>query len=496
MKIDLLKAAANVAKTDLLAVAIFKDEAVAEGALAALDKTLAGDLNALITKRPDLADAKTSTLIYSFGRIPAEKILLVGLGERDKFDERALREFAGNVVNTANKEKAASIAIDVSTVSGAGIELNTLVHIVTNSAIFMDYNFRGYSNEEDKSNKLDTLSLLVTDDSAAVQQAVKQGRIYAESTNFARDLINAPANMMTPTILAEKAKIIADKHKLEFTVLDVKDMEKLGMGGILGVARGSEEPPKMIILKYLKGKNKDDIVGLVGKGLTFDSGGISLKPGLNMHEMKTDMSGGATVLAAIDAIAGLGLKENVICVIGATENMPSGKATKPGDVLAAMNGKTIEVLNTDAEGRVVLADCLVYAQKLGATRLIDVATLTGAMVVALGDITTGAMSNNQEFVDQFLASAEVAGERVWQMPLFPEYKEMIKSDIANVKNIGGRGAGSITAALFLEAFVDDVPWIHLDIAGSSWSEVDNNLIKKGSTGSMVRTIIQYVKDKK
>lgn len=496
MKIDLIKVTANSVETDLIAVALFKDEKIEDGEVAALDKALAGKLSELLEKRPDLADAKESTLIYSFGSVPAEKILLVGLGEKEEFDERLVREFTGIVVKTANKEKAANVTVGISTMLDAGIETNTLVHTITESALFMNYNFRGYSNEEDKSNKIAAFNFLVTDDSASFEQGIETGKIYAESTNFARDLINTPANMLTPTLFAEKAKLIADKHNLELSILDVKEMEELGMGGILGVAQGSEEPPKMIVLKYLKGAEKDDIVGLVGKGLTFDSGGISLKPGLNMHEMKTDMSGGATVLAAIDAIAGLGLKQNVICVIGATENMPSGKAIKPGDVLTAMNGKTIEVLNTDAEGRIVLADCLVYAQKLGATRLIDVATLTGAMVVALGDITTGAMSNNQEFVDEFMLSAETAGERIWQMPLFPEYKEMIKSDIANVKNIGGRGAGSITAALFLETFVDDVPWIHLDIAGSSWSKEENNLIKKGGTGSMVRTIIQYVNDKK
>ncbi len=496
MKIDLLKVAAQSVETDLLAVGIFKDEEIADGEVGALDKALAGNLSELLTKRPDLADAKESTLIYSFGRVPAEKILLVGLGEKEKFDERVVREFIGIVVKAANKEKVTNVTVGIATLLDAGIETNVLVHTMTESALFMNYNFRGYSNEEDKSNKIDAFNFLVTGDSAEFEKGIETGRIYAESTNFARDLINEPANMLTPTVLAEKAKLIADKHNLEFSVLDVKEMEELGMGGILGVAQGSEEAPKVIVLKYLNGNDKDDIVGLVGKGLTFDSGGISLKPGLNMHEMKTDMSGGATVLAAIDAIAGLGVKQNVIGVIGATENMPSGKATKPGDVLTAMNGKTIEVLNTDAEGRIVLADCLVYAQQLGATRLIDIATLTGAMVVALGDVTTGVMSNNQEFVDEFLASAGTAGERAWQMPLFPEYKEMIKSDIANVKNIGGRGAGSITAALFLEVFVDDVPWIHLDIAGSSWSSVENNLIQKGGTGSMVRSIVQYVIDKK
>ncbi len=495
MKIELRKAAVEAVAGDLLAIAIFKDEQLDAGALASLDKALSGDLSALLAKRPDLADAKSSTLIYSFGRLPAEKVLIVGLGEKDKFADLGVRELAGCVVRTANREKATDVTIALDNLLGQGIDTKDLATTLAESAVLMNYHFRGYSSEEDKSSQVASLGLLANSEGADVELGIATGKAYGESANLARDLGNTPANMLTPTDLAAKAKEVADKHKLEITILEEADMEKMGMGGILSVSQGSAEPAKMIAIKYLKGGKDDEVVGLVGKGLTFDSGGISLKPGLNMHLMKSDMCGAATMLSALDAIATLGVKKNVICVIGTTENMPSGTATRPGDVVKTMSGKTIEILNTDAEGRVVLADALSYAIKLGADKIIDAATLTGAMVVALGDITTGVMSNNQEFTDEFLATAVGVGERAWQMPLFPEYREMIKSDLADVKNIGGRGAGSITAALFLETFVEDKPWIHLDIAGSSWSEVENNLIKKGATGSMVRTIVRYVTDK-
>ena len=495
MKIELTKTAAEFVKGDLLALAVFKDENLNAGELASLDKALNGDLSALLTKRPDLADAKASTLIYSFGRVPAEKILIVGLGEKEKFDKLVIRELAGSVIRTANKEKATDVTIAIANLLGQGIDTKTLAFALSESAVLMNYYFRGYSSEEDKSSQVEKLHILANGDETDVELGIATGKAYAESANIARDLGNTPANLLTPTDLAAKAKEIADKHKLEITILEEADMKKMGMGGILSVSQGSAQPAKMIAIKYLKGSKDDEVIGLVGKGLTFDSGGISIKPSNNMHLMKGDMCGAATMLSALDAIATLGIKKNIICVIGTTENMPSGTATRPGDVVKTMSGKTIEILNTDAEGRVVLADALSYAIKLGADKLIDAATLTGAMVVALGDITTGVMSNNQEFTDEFLATAADVGERAWQMPLFPEYREMIKSDLADVKNIGGRGAGSITAALFLETFVEDKPWIHLDIAGSSWSEVENNLITKGATGSMVRTIVRYVTDK-
>ncbi|WP_339061255.1 leucyl aminopeptidase [Tepidibacillus marianensis] len=322
---------------------------------------------------------------------------------------------------------------------------------------------------------------------------IECGTAYGEGTNVARDLVNTPGNLMTPTNMAEKAVEIARRYGMEYEVLVREDMERLGMGGLLAVAQGSEQPSKLIVLKY-RGKEKwDDVLGFVGKGLTFDSGGISLKPPANMDEMKTDMAGGAAVLGAMEAVGKLRPKINIVAVIPSTENMPSGKAYKPGDVIRTMSGKTIEILNTDAEGRLVLADGITYARKLGATRIIDLATLTGAILVALGTVTTGAFTNDTSFLDDFKKSSQKAGERIWQLPTYTEYKEQIKSQIADLKNTGGRNAGSITAALFLEAFTEDTPWIHLDIAGTAYTSKETATTPKGATGVMVRSLIQIAK---
>jgi leucyl aminopeptidase len=314
----------------------------------------------------------------------------------------------------------------------------------------------------------------------------------AEATNLARDMVNEPANFMTPTHMAEVATGLARSYGLEVRVLGQEEMQESGMGALLGVAQGSRQPPKFIILHY-KGSSSAGIdVALVGKGITFDSGGISIKPAEGMAEMKGDMAGGAAVIAAMGAISQFKPGINVMAVVPATENLPGENALKPGDIVVAMNGKTIEIVSTDAEGRLVLADALAYASRLGAKFIVDVATLTGACRIALGDVCTGAFGNNQQLVDKVIASGAEAGEIMWQMPMYDQYKEQNKSDVADIKNLAGRYGGAITAAQFLAEFAGDAPWVHLDIAGTSLSEKEQNYLVKGATGVPVRTLVNLV----
>jgi len=325
-----------------------------------------------------------------------------------------------------------------------------------------------------------------------LEQGYHKGRILAEATNLARDMVNEPANYMTPNQMAETAKRLAETCGLELSVFEREQMQELGMGALLGVTQGSRQPPKFIVLRYRGGDSTEIDVALVGKGITFDSGGISIKPAEKMGEMKGDMAGGAAVMAAISAIAQLKPKINVMAIIPAAENLPGDNALKPGDILTAMSGKTIEIISTDAEGRLILADALGYANKLGAKLMVDVATLTGACRVALGDVCSGAFSNNQELMDKVIAAGAEAGELIWQMPMYEQYKEQNKSDVADIKNIGGRYAGAITAAQFLAEFVGDTPWVHLDIAGTSMTDKEKRYLVKGATGVPVRTLVNLV----
>jgi leucyl aminopeptidase len=332
-------------------------------------------------------------------------------------------------------------------------------------------------------------------DEKALRSGAERGRIIGESINFTRDLANEPGGHLTPTILAGRAKDVAKEFGLSIDVLDQKQMEKLGMGSLLGVSRGSDEPPKLIVMKYQPSRSTaigKDLLALVGKGITFDSGGISLKPGENMELMKYDMTGAATVIGSMRAIAQLKPSVPVLGVAPCSENLPSGKATKPGDVLTAMTGKTIEVINTDAEGRLVLADALAYAKQLGATRIIDMATLTGAVSIALGDVNTAILGTDQSLIDSVIEAGREVGEKFWQLPLDKEYSNQIKSDIADIKNVGGKKAGTITAAAFLKEFTGETPWAHLDIAGTAWGDPATPYRSKGPTGVAVRTLIEFV----
>ena len=369
-----------------------------------------------------------------------------------------------------------------------------IIQTVTEGVILGLYSFNKYKTKKEQDATEVSRVKIMGKNSAGMNAAIERGKIIAEAVNWTRDLVNEPANNMTPTILAEAAISQAEKSGMGIEVFDKDKIAELGMGGLMGVSQGSQQPPKFIIMTY-KGTNSDKIdIALVGKGITFDSGGISIKPSENMADMKGDMAGAASVLGTLVAIAKLKPSINVTAICPATENLPSGTALKPGDVITALNGKTMEILNTDAEGRLILADALSYAVNLGAKKIIDVATLTGACQIALGNICTGAFGNNQPFMNNVLDAGEQAGEYVWQMPMFPEYEELIKSTVADIKNTGGRYGGAITAAKFLEEFVGRTPWVHLDIAGTSDTDKDKGYNARGATGIPVRTLITLIQN--
>jgi len=464
------------------------------GDIAAVDKALDGAISQLISQGEIKGKLNEIALVHSLGRLPAARVAVAGLGKQK---ELTLNKVRGAVAETCRFLRQKGVG-DIATVAqGAGINgisPESAAQAVTEGALLGLYSFRRYmTKKDDEYGEIKLLLIAGNKESKLLLEEGKaKGKVMAEAANLARDLVNEPANYMTPTHMAEAARKLAEKHGLEVSILEREQMAELGMGALLGVAKGSQQPPKFIVLSY-KGKYsaKPD-VALVGKGITFDSGGISIKPSEGMQEMKGDMAGGAAVMAAIAAIAQLKPKLDVTAIIPATENLPSGVALKPGDVLTAMTGKTIEIISTDAEGRLILADALGYARKLGARFIIDIATLTGSCMVALGDICTGAFGNNQELMDKMLATGTEAGELTWQLPMYDEYKEQIKSDVADIKNVGGRYAGSITAAKFLAEFIDDTPWVHLDIAGTSESKKERGYLVKGATGVPVRTLVNLV----
>jgi leucyl aminopeptidase len=372
----------------------------------------------------------------------------------------------------------------------ASIGLEPSAEAIAEGAILGLYSFSKYKKPEYED--IDEILIVAKEGEEVpiIKSAIDKGKAVAQATNMARDMVNEPANYMTPTRMAEVAKEIATKYDLGLKIFDREDMEAMGMGALLGVAKGSNQPPKLVVLSYKGDEGSQNTMGFLGKGITFDSGGISIKASEGMEEMKDDMAGAAAVMTALGAIAQLKPKINVTAVIPTTENLPSGTALKPGDILKAMNGKTIEVISTDAEGRLILADALSYAAKQGLSPLIDLATLTGACRIALGTFYSGLFGNNQELIDKVRKAAERTGERMWQMPMPEEYKEQNKSDIADIKNAGNRIGGAITAALFLAEFVDNVPWVHIDIAGTAFSSKESGYIAKGATGVGVRTLVE------
>ncbi|MDY6835561.1 MAG: leucyl aminopeptidase [Chloroflexota bacterium] len=495
---DVKVIATDIAKleVDALMVNLFEGVAQPGGATGVIDKALGGTISQLIADKETSGKFKELTLIHTTERIPAKRIVVVGLGKSEELTLDRIRQAVAEACRFLRSKQINRVATIAHGSGAGGITPHMSAQAIVEGCILGLYSFRRHITKLPETGQIEELLVVERDKNkiTALESGCRKGRILAEAACFARDMVNEPANCMTPQNMADIAQATAEELGLECTVLERDQMVEMGMGGLLGVARGSQEPPKFIILNYRGGDSSSTTIGLLGKGLTFDSGGISIKPSANMDEMKGDMAGGATVLSALRAIAQLKLKANVTVLIPATENLPSGSALKPGDVLTAMSGKTMEVANTDAEGRLILADALGYARKLELAPLIDVATLTGACRIALGDICTGLFSNNQELADKVLSAAGSAGEYVWQMPMYKDYKDQNKSEVADVKNTGGRYAGAITAAQFLAEFAEDTPWVHLDIAGTSWSDKKSGYVIKGATGAVVRTLVSFVEE--
>lgn len=417
------------------------------------------------------------------------KLVLVGLGSGASLSTEKVRQAAGTGVRAALKGKVNSVAVSLPCVNG--LDHGVCAQAVVEGAMLSSYRFDRLKSDA-KALELSEIVVALPGGASpeGVQAGVDKGVIMAEATMMARDLVNLPGNMMTPTHMAEVAEKIAAETGLVCEILDEADMEALGMGALLGVSQGSAQPAKLIVLKHA-GSTPDDVLALVGKGLTFDSGGISLKPGEGMHLMKNDMSGGAAVLGAMQAIGRMKPERSVLGIVACSENLPSGTALKPGDVITAMNGKTIEILNTDAEGRLILADAVAYANSLGARRIVDAATLTGACGVALGpNIYSAIVANDDGLVADIQRAAALTGERFWQMPGDDDYKELFKSTVADLQNTGGRLGGVMTGGLFIGEFSGGTPWAHLDIAPTAFSDKEKHYQGKGGTGVAVRTLAE------
>jgi leucyl aminopeptidase len=484
--------AGNIAQieADAIVVNLFEGVEQPGGATAVVDKALDGAISSLISRGEIKGKFGEVSIVHTFGKVPARMVAIAGLGKRQDFNVDKIRGIAGEFCRALRKLNCHKIATTLHGTGIGGVELEASGEAIAEGALLGLYSFTKYKKPEYEDIEEMLIVLREKEKAPIIESAIGKGKTVALATNLARDMVNEPANYMTPSQMAEEAKEIASKYNLEFKVFDREDMEAMGMGALLGVAKGSNQPPKLMTLSYKGDERSEKALGFLGKGITFDSGGISIKPSEGMDEMKGDMAGAAAVMTALGAIAQLKPKINVTAIIPATENLPSGSALKPGDVLKAMNGKTIEVISTDAEGRLILADALSYAQKLGLSPLIDLATLTGACRVALGTFYSGLFGNNQNLVNKVLKAAEKSGERMWQMPMPEEYKEQNKSEIANVKNTGNRYGGAITAALFLGEFVDNTPWVHLDIAGPALSSKESGYIVKGATGVGVRTLVE------
>jgi leucyl aminopeptidase len=496
MKIQALATNITELETDGLIVNLFEGTQEPGGATGAVDKALDGAISQLIADKEIKGKLNETALLHTLGKIPAKRVVVAGLGKADDLTLDKIRQAVAESCRLLKSKQAKRIASIVHGAGAGAIEPEKAAQAITEGAILGLYTFNKYKTKDTDNGEVEEL-LVVERDEAKVpmlEQGVAQGKVMAEATCFARDLANEPSSSMTPGDLAELAEKSAAEYGLGCTVLDREQLQELGMGGLLGVSRGSVQPPKFIVLQYKGDSSSSNALGLVGKGITFDSGGISIKPSENMGDMKGDMAGAAAVIAAMRAIGQLKPKINVTGVVPATENLPSGSAYKPGDILKAMSGKTMEIANTDAEGRLILADALSYARKHGLSPIIDVATLTGACHVALGDINTGIFTNNQELADRLIRVGKDAGERLWQMPMDEEYKQLNKSDVADVKNTGGRYGGAITAAQFLAEFAEDTPWVHLDIAGTYLCKNGKGYTVKGATGVVVRTLVNLAMD--
>jgi leucyl aminopeptidase len=491
VRIGVRQAALGEVSADLLAVGVYKDEAVPE--------PLGGAAEPAVSGGDFSGKAGQTALLYPGDALASPRLLLVGLGDRSSFTLDKLRRTAATVAKRARSLGAKEAAFALPDQEGASVEGSA--RAAAEGATLGLYRFTRYktsgrsepaeTNAED-GRELQGFDLVLggPDDEGAASSGADAGAKVAAAGLLARDLANEPSNTATPEYLAQRAREISEKHGMELTVLDRSGIEEEGLTGLATVGRSASNEPRFIVLEHGKGGNAAPIV-LVGKAVTFDSGGISLKPSSGMEDMKFDMSGGAAVLGAMEAVGALDLDLNVVALVPATENLPGGDAFKPGDVLKMHSGKTVEILSTDAEGRLILADALSYARRYEPAAVVDCATLTGACVVALGNHASGLMGNDEDLVAEVQAAGEATGERAWPLPLFDEYTEQIKGDTADIKNSGGRGGGALTAGAFLKEFAD-FPWAHLDIAGTAYGKKGNAYTPKGATGAPARLLVEFL----
>lgn len=483
------------ANVDALAVVMFKGEKPSSGTLKELDELSGGHMSAVVADEEFKGESGDLAMLRldKKGKVKARTLLLVGAGDAADYKTADVSTAAGAAVRHLRKCNAKSVAF----MPRCEADETTVVQNAVQGAVTSQFEIDKYKTKDKNSKEVSKFVVCIEGGNAAnMKKGIARGNAIGDSMNFTRDLANEPPNILHPTEMAKRAQAMAKEVGLKCEVLDEAKMRKLGMNSLLSVSEGSEQPAKLIVLRYTPARStakKGELLALVGKGVTFDTGGISLKPGENMGAMKYDMTGAATVLGTMRAIALLKPSVPVIGIAGAVENMPDGRATRPSDIVKAMNGKTIEILNTDAEGRLVLADAVAYAEKLGATKIIDMATLTGAVIIALGDHNTGIMGNDQELVDQIRETGKEVGENYWQLPLGKEYSKGIRSDIADIKNIGPRmKAGTIMGAVFIQEFIDKAKWAHLDIAGTAWCDNSQAHQAKGPTAVAVRTLIGVI----
>ena len=475
---------------DVLIVPVFEGETARDGTLAALDRLTGGTITRVFDSGELDGKYDRWVLLRDVETMAARRLLLYGGGSADGLDSLRIQRLAGAAIRTLADRGARSVAFLLT----KNIADAASAQAVVEGAILGQMNGGLYKSNDKPKSQVEELCLVSESANGVdLDRAIEAGRCLGEATNFARSLGFEPGNVMTPTALAGEAQKMAEREGLECEVLDEGEMKRLGMGALLAVSRGSQEPAHLIVISYEPADaGSGELIALVGKGITFDSGGISIKPANKMEEMKYDMGGGAAVIGAMQAIAQLKPNARVIGLVPAAENLPSGRAVKPGDVVRSLSGKTIEVVNTDAEGRLVLSDAITYAISRGAQVIVDAATLTGACVIALGDARAALMGTDQRLIDELIRAGEQCGERVWQLPLDDEYGEMIRSEIADIKNVGKGTAGAITGAWFLKHFAGDVAWAHLDIAGTAWTEEKKPYIARGATGFGVRLMANFV----
>ncbi|MFC0187720.1 leucyl aminopeptidase [Fictibacillus aquaticus] len=477
---------------EVLLVGLFKEPKIT-GPAKEIDEKLGGLITELMRSGDISSKAKTVSKLHTLGKIGAKRIFFIGLGKKESLTYGMLRSSLGKAFQQLKNEKRTSAGIVMETFDNGTLTQDRIAHALGDAAVCATYSFADYkqkTNEPEK--RLENVTVYAQQEA---QTGLLTGYAYGKGIEKARNLVNTPANLMTPADLAAEAIDIALEYGMDYEVLEQEDMEKLGMGAILAVSQGSSQPPKLITVKYKGTERWENVLCFVGKGLTFDSGGYSIKPAASMPEMKSDMGGSASVIGAMEAIGRLKPKANIMFIIPSSENLINGSAMKPGDVITSLSGKTIEVRNTDAEGRLILADAVTYAKEQGASYIVDIATLTAGVSIALGDCTTGALTNNDTLFSKVKEAAEEEEELIWLMPSFQPYKDMLKSsDVADLNNSPGRLAQMITGGLFVGEFAGETPWVHLDIAGTAYSGKSSDLGPKGATGVMVRTLCTLARE--